>query len=137
MGRVLGSHLESTKPKAKLVPGKPVKSESLSEYASKEWDRILASLEASGIELSPAHHCTLVVCATLRADIRDCWKVLQANGGNYTTAGTGAVKLHPAAARLDVLRRDLTKALALLGLQKPVPDADEDDSQTLEDVIGA
>jgi hypothetical protein len=50
-------------------------------------------------------------------------------------AGTGAVKLHPAAGRLDVLRRDLTKALALLGLQKPTPEEPESEHETLEDVL--
>jgi phage terminase small subunit len=125
MSRKLGSNLETTKQASKLVAGNPGKSDNLSEWASKEWDRLLADLEASGIELSPAHHCTLVVCATLRADIRDCWAVISENGSAYTQAGTGAVKLHPAAARLDVLRRDLTKALALLGLQKPVPEVPE------------
>ena len=62
--------------------------------------------------------------------------MIQANGGsNYCTAGTGAVKLHPAGARLDVLRRDLTKALALLGLQKPVPAEPEREYETLEEVL--
>lgn len=51
------------------------------------------------------------------------WRVVQFAAD--TTAGTGAVKLHPAAARLDVLRRDLTKALALLGLQKSTPEGPE------------
>ena len=43
--------------------------------------------------------------------------------------------MHPAAARLDVLRRDLIKALGQLGLQKPVPDEPEDNSPTLEDIL--
>lgn len=95
-----------------------------------------AQLEASGIALSPAHSATLIVCATLRADINDCWAVIRENGGAYTKAGTGAAKLHPAAARLDVLRRDLTKALALVGLQKPVPKDDEEiGHRTLEDIL--
>ena|SRR5208282_5003449 len=111
------------------------KSTNLSIAASREWDRLFKQLEASGIVLSPAHHATLVVCATLRADIADCWEVIKANGGSYTKAGTGAVKLHPAAARLDVLRRDLTKALGLLGLQKPTPEEPEDDEPSLEDVL--
>lgn len=55
--------------------------------------------------------------------------VLQANGGNYTTAGTGAVKLHPAASRLDTLRRDLTKALTLLGLARPTAEPSENDDE--------
>ncbi len=122
MSRKLGSKLESTKRPAKLVAGELEKSSNLSESASREWDKLFTQLEASGIALSPAHSATLVVCATLRADISDCWAVISANGSAYTQAGTGAVKLHPAAARLDVLRRDLTKALGLLGLQKPVPE---------------
>jgi hypothetical protein len=108
-----------------LTPGEVQKSGGLSVEAAQEWDKMLAKLQASGIKLSPAHSITLTVCATLAADIRDCWSVLQANGGNYTKAGTGAVKLHPAAARLDVLRRDLTKSLNLLGLTRPIADAPE------------
>lgn len=131
MSRTKGSF--TTKPPAKLIAGEPVKSANLSPIASEEWDLLFAQLEASGIALSPAHSCTLAICATLRADIKDCWTVITANGSAYTQAGTGAVKLHPAAARLDILRRDLTKALALLGLQKPIPEAEH--GETLEDFL--
>jgi len=110
---------------SKTVESTIEKSPRLSPWASLEFDRLLAELEKSGIQLTPAHRCTLIVCATLRADIRRCWEVLTENGSDYCKAGTGAVKLHPAAARLDVLRRDLTKALALLGLQKPKPEPEE------------
>lgn len=134
MSRTKGSF--TTKQPSKLTPGEPVKSPNLSPWASQEWDKLLSQLEASGIALSPAHSATLIICATLRADIRDCWAVISANGGAYTKAGTGAVKLHPAATRLDVLRRDLTKALALLGLQKPIPE-NREDGETLEDVLNA
>lgn len=137
MSRKLGSHLDSTKAPAKMIPGELEKSPHLSAWASEEWDKLLGELKRSGIELTPAHRCTLTVVSTLRADIRDCWTVIQDNGGsNYTTAGTGAVKLHPAAARLDVLRRDLTKALGLLGLQKPIPEEPRDpNKRTLEQVL--
>lgn len=137
MSRKLGSKLATTKAPAKMIPGKLEKSPHLSAWASEEWDKLLGELKRSGIELTPAHRCTLTVVSTLRADIRDCWTVIQANGGsNYTTAGTGAVKLHPAAARLDVLRRDLTKALGLLGLQKPLPeDPTAYKGRSLEDVL--
>jgi phage terminase small subunit len=137
MSRKLGSKLETTKAAAKMIPGSPTKPERLSPQAAQAWDRLLGQLQESGIELSPAHSVTLSVCSTLCADIADCWQVIQANGGNYTKAGTGAVKLHPAAARLDVLRRDLTKALALLGLQKPAPEDPEDSGPTLEDILNA
>ena len=111
------------------------KSPHLSPWASEEFDKLLGELERSGITLTPAHRCTLVACATLRADIRDCWSVMRENGGAYTRAGTGAVKLHPAAARMDVLRRDLIKALGLLGLQKPKPPEPEDPCATLEELL--
>ncbi len=131
MSRKLGSHLDTTQAPSKLTPGTPEKSDNLSPWASQEFDKLLTQLEASGITLSPAHSCTLVAAATLRADIRDCWAVLKDNGGAYTKAGTGAVKLHPAAARLDVLRRDLLKALGLLGLQKPTAE-DPNAGQSLD-----
>ena|ERR1700692_4128135 len=136
MSRKFGSTLETTKRASKLTTGEVVKSSTLSPWASQEWDKLLSQLEASGITLSPAHSCTLVVCATLRADIRDCWQAITQNGGAYTKAGTGAVKLHPAAARLDVLRRDLTKALGLLGLQKPTPE-EQNAGDTLEDILNS
>ena len=131
MGRAI---TEREQTKAALSPGQPSKPAGLSIVAAKEWDRITAELGKTGITLSPARRITLTVCATLAADIKDCWAVLQANGGSYTKAGTGAVKLHPAAARLDVLRRDLTKALALLGLTKPtaeLPDEPDEISEIL------
>jgi hypothetical protein len=134
MSRTLGSKNITINPPAKLATGQPDKSANLSPWASQEWDKLLSQLEASGITLSPAHSCTLVVCATLRADIRDCWQAITENGGAYTKAGTGAVKLHPAAARLDVLRRDLTKALGLLGLQKPTPE-EQHSGETLEEIL--
>jgi phage terminase small subunit len=134
MSRKLGSKLERVR-KPRSTPEAMEKSPRLSPWASEEFDRLLAELEKSGIVLTPAHRCTLIVCATLRADIRDCWAVIRENGSAYCKAGTGAVKLHPAAARLDVLRRDLTKALALLGLQKPVPDEPEDKEPTLEEIL--
>jgi phage terminase small subunit len=132
MSRTKGSF--TTKQPSKLIAGELVKSANLSPWASQEWDKLLSQLEASGIALSPAHSATLIICATLRADIRDCWTVISANGSAYTQAGTGAVKLHPAAARLDVLRRDLTKALGLLGLQKPIPE-DPQAGASLEDIL--
>jgi phage terminase small subunit len=135
MSRKLGSHLDSTKPKGKPVAGEPVKPAHLSASASAEWDRILGELISSGLTLTPAHRGLVALAATLSADIRKCWTVLQENGGDYTTAGTGAVKLHPAAARLDCLRRDLAKVLASLGLQKPAQEDPDDGKPTLEDVL--
>jgi phage terminase small subunit len=136
MSRTLGA--TSNKWRKPRVPMPPIeKSPHLSAWASEEWDKLLAELEKSGIVLTPAHRCTLVVCATLRADIRDAWAVIQQNGGNYCKAGTGAVKLHPAAARLDVLRRDLTKALGLLGLQKPEAEDPAERRPTLREILDA
>jgi phage terminase small subunit len=134
MSRTLGA--VSHKPRNPRVPMPPIeKSQHLSPWASAEWDQMLSKLKASHIELTPAHAYLLTVCSTLRADIRDCWAVIQENGGSYTKAGTGAVKLHPAAARLDVLRRDLTKALALLGLQKPEAEEPAERRPTLKEIL--
>jgi hypothetical protein len=135
MSRKLGSTLGTTKRPAKMTPGELEKSIGLSDSASREWDKLFRQLEASGIALSPAHSATLIACATLRADIKDCWAVIRANGGAYTQAGTGAAKLHPTAARLDVLRWDLVKTLALLGVQKPSPEDAENRGPSLEDIL--
>jgi phage terminase small subunit len=135
MSRKLGSRLDSTKEPSKLVAGTPTQPSNLSPWAREEWDKLVIELESSGITLTPAHRCTLIVCATLRADIKDCWAVIKENNGAYTKAGTGAVKLHPAAARLDVLRRDLTKSLALLGLQKPTVEDPDAGFDSLEEAL--
>jgi hypothetical protein len=76
---------------------------------------------------------TLSLCATLSADIAACWEVLQNNGSAFCKAGTGAPKLHPAAARLDVLRRYLIKALGQSGLTKPEKPTPE--NTDLEDIL--
>jgi len=87
--------------KSKPVNGKPPAIATI-PVTTERHSRITTELAKTGITLSPAHRITLTVCATLAADINDCWAVLQANGSNYTTAGTGAVKIHPASARLSV-----------------------------------
>lgn len=138
MSRPLGSKLEDSKrarAAVRPIAGEPTKPRGLSAQASIEWDKIVAELSASGLPLTPAHRGLVTLAATLSADIRRCWATLEANGGDYTTAGTGAVKLHPAAARLDCLRRDLLKAFVALGLQKPKPDPAEDGEPSLEDFL--
>lgn len=48
----------------------------------------------------------------------ECWRELEKNGGNYWESAVGTPKLHPAASRLDLLRRDRIKRFAALGLSR-------------------
>ena len=70
----------------------------------------------------------------VRADIKRCWQRVEADG-EYVTGGSGGLKPHPALQRLDLLRRDLGKVLASLGLQKPVPEDTTPKGPTLEDIL--
>ena len=45
--------VDRTKATAKLTPGQIEKSPHLSAWASEEWDKLLAELQKSGIELAP------------------------------------------------------------------------------------
>jgi len=50
-------------------------------------------------------------------------------------AKTGEPKEHPAAKRMDALRRDYLKALTMLGLRASVAQPEEDKTETLEDIL--
>jgi P27 family predicted phage terminase small subunit len=118
-----------------LKPGKPAKPANLSEQASREWDRLTGELEASRIHVSAAHRATLYLAATIAADVAAMWKVIEAEGLYWTNKKTGEPKEHPAAKRMDALRRDYLKALTMLGLRAAVADPEPDTSETLEDVL--
>jgi hypothetical protein len=60
------------------------------------------------------------------------WKVIEAEGLYWTNKKTGEPKEHPAAKRMDALRRDYLKALTMLGLRASVAEPEPDKSGTLE-----
>jgi phage terminase small subunit len=106
--------------KQKLSPGAPDKPATLSPAAAAAWDRLVAELSASGIQVSKAHRALLSIASTLTADIADAWDVVKAEGTYLTNIKTGALQAHPAAKRLDALRRDYIKVMSLIGLRSAV-----------------
>jgi P27 family predicted phage terminase small subunit len=120
-----------------LKPGKPAKPVNLSERASREWDRLTGELDAARIHVSEAHRATLYLAATIAADVAAMWKVIEAEGLYWTNKKTGEPKEHPAAKRMDALRRDYLKALTMLGLRASVADPEPDKSGTLAEFLNA
>jgi hypothetical protein len=83
-----------------------------------EWDRIVGELSASNIQVTPAHRTALSLAATIAADIAGAWAKIEEDGAYIATkAGIAA---HPASKRLDALRRDYIKVLAMLGTRTAV-----------------
>ena len=116
-----------------LVPGQPLKPLNLSKRAAAEWDRLVGELAASHIRLTPAHRSALSMAATISADIKDAWAAIEKDGA-YITGKAGLVA-HPATKRLDALRRDLTKALSMLGLRTAVAAPEPDKTKSLADEL--
>ena len=118
-----------------LKQGTPAKPANQSAQASREWDRLTGELERSRIHLSEAHRATLTLAATVAADIAAMWKVIEVEGLYWTNKNTGEPREHPAAKRMDALRRDYLKALTMLGLRASVAVPEEVQHETLEDIL--
>jgi len=118
-----------------LKPGKPLKPTNLSDRAALEWDRLTGELDNAHIEVSSAHRTLLSLAATIGADIAKAWDTVKREGEYLTSEKTGAVQAHPASKRLDALRRDYIKVLAMLGIRTAVAVSPERDGPTLEDVL--
>jgi len=119
-----------------LQAGKPLKPQGLSARAAREWDRLTGELSASGIQVTAAHRAPLTLAATIAADIADAWETITTEGRYSTNVKTGAISEHPAGKKLDALRRDLIKVLAMLGLRTAVAGEDPDKAPpTLEDIL--
>jgi phage terminase small subunit len=116
-----------------LNPGQPTKPTNLSARASRAWDRIVSELEASNIRVTPAHRTPLTLAATIAADIADAWAHVEKDGA-YIQAKGGLIA-HPASKRLDALRRDYIKVLSMLGLRTAVAVPDDDNEETLEELL--
>lgn len=50
--------------------GQPAKPANLSPSAAAEWDRLIGEIEASGLQITPAHRALISLAATLAADIK-------------------------------------------------------------------
>jgi phage terminase small subunit len=117
-----------------LTPGQPLKPGNLSARASLEWDRIASELAESSIQVTPAHRTALSMAATLAADIADAWSHVRDEGAYI--AGKNGLVAHPASKRLDALRRDYIKVLAMLGLRTAVAAPDTSKEESLADAVG-
>jgi phage terminase small subunit len=118
-----------------LKQGTPAKPANLSVQASREWDRLTGELDRARIHVSEAHRATLSLASTIAADITASWKVIEVEGLYWTNKKTGEPKEHPAAKRMDALRRDYLKALTMLGLRASVAVPEEIKHETLEDIL--
>ena len=118
-----------------MPAGKPLKPTNLSARASREWDRLESELQEARINLTTAHRATLSLASTIAADIAASWKVIEDEGLYWTNVKTGEPKEHPAAKRLDALRRDYLKALTMLGLRASVAVPEKDNEESLDDAL--
>lgn len=100
-----------------MTPGLPARPSTLAPEAAAAWDEIVGELVESGIQLSKAHRSLLETAATLSADIADAYEVVKIEGAYITNPKTDVVQAHPAARRLDGLRRDFIKTMSLLGMR--------------------
>jgi phage terminase small subunit len=116
-----------------LAPGQPVKPDNLSKRASIEWDRLAGELAASNIQITPAHRTAMSMASTIAADIAEAWAAVEHDGA-YIVGKAGPMA-HPASKRLDALRRDQHKVLAMLGLRTAVATPDNDKDETLTDLL--
>jgi phage terminase small subunit len=123
----------TVKKDANLQPGKPLKPANLSPLASSEWDRLTGELEQAGIQVTAAHRTLLSLAATTAADIKHAWAAIEKDGA-YIVTRTG-LQAHPATKRIDALRRDYIKVLAILGLRAAVAGESKAGKQTLDDIL--
>jgi len=122
-------------PNQHMTAGQPDKPTNLSTRAASEWDRLVAELQNSGIQVSKAHRILISLAATIGADIADAWETVKRDGAYVTNEKTGALQSHPAAKRLDALRRDYIKVMSLIGLRAAV--AGDVPGNSLEDFLNS
>lgn len=108
------------------------KSKGLSAQASLEWDRIVKEVAEAGVKLSAFHRAPLTLAATIAADIKSGWEQIKKDG-EYIMSKAG-LQAHPAAKRIDSLRRDYAKILAVLGLRVAVVEGGST-KESLEDAL--
>ncbi len=123
-----------------LTLGAPEKPSSLSEAASRNWDRLIDEMEESGITLIPGFRAAIAQAATIQADLEVAWADIHANG-RYIVSKTGVKKINPAVEDTHKLNEKLMRALYQLGLTPKsiggnAGKADEDEP-TLEELLSA
>lgn len=113
----------------------PLKPKGLSSGASIEWDRLAEELKESNLHVTPAHRAALTLAATIAADIKSDWAEIQREGA-YALSPKGGIQAHPAVKRMDALRRDYIKVLAVIGL-RPGRASEIKQGQSLEEMLGS
>lgn len=121
-------------PNQNTKPGRPAKPPGLPKAASAEWDRLIKNLAESGISVTVAHGALIGQAALIAVDITEAADTVKDKGAYYLNRNTGAWVIHPAARRLDSLRRDYVKVLSLLGLRSAVASG-EAPGKTMEDLL--
>jgi hypothetical protein len=119
--------------KPELRPGTPVKPSGLSALASVEWDRLSQELADTGLQVTVAHRAPLTLAATIAADLKEAWAVIQRDGAYVQ--GKAGLQAHPATKRLDALRRDYVKVLGLLGLRAAVSGEKPGATDDLDEIL--
>ena len=90
----------------------------LGSDASDAWDEILSIMFANELEVQPGHAILIGNIATASANIIEAQAEITKAGGAYFETRNGW-QLHPAARRLDGLRRDIATWFKLLGVTAP------------------
>ena len=119
-----------------MTPGQPAKPPDMTKAAAREWTRLLRELTDSGIRVAKAHGRLIETAANIVADMEEAADTLTKNkGAYYLNRNTGAIMIHPAARRIDGLRRDYVKVLSLLGLRSAVGDGLPDKGKSMDDIL--
>jgi len=121
-------------PNQNMTPGLPAKPPGLSKVASREWDRLVKELLESNIRVAKAHGRLIEQAANIIEDLEDAADTVATEGAYFDNPKTGSKQLHPAARRVDSLRRDYVKVLSLLGLRSAVASHTEP-GETIEDIL--
>lgn len=121
-------------PNQNMRAGTPDKPSNLSPRAAREWDRIIKELQESSIQVAKAHRALIAQAATIAADIADAWETIETEGAYIVNEKTGQSQSHPAAKRLDALRRDYVRVMSLIGLRTPTVGGGNE-GRSLEDVL--
>lgn len=127
--------LSGAKSGSDLKAGTPAKPSGLSSGASAEWDRLAGELEAAGLLVTVAHRAAMTLASTIAADIKTDWAEIQSEGAYDRNLKTGSMQAHPAVKRMDALRRDYIKVLALLGLRAAVSTDTSTGGDDLDEIL--
>jgi phage terminase small subunit len=122
-------------PDQKLASGVPAKPPALTKKESAEWDRIVRELLDSNIKLSTAHRSLIENAACIAVEIADAKEVIELEGRYLVNPKTGVAAAHPAAKRMDNLRRDYVRIMSLLGMRSAPTVPGGDKKKSMSDLL--